>query len=411
MAKLIFRILSAVVLMAFVARGQVHATDVVTVQSATLTTINVSVVDANKNFVYSKERYLIDCELSTSPDTLTLRNPGNWTVFSEGKPVKVDTITWNYTDSLAVQLYGQFEGLENLSVAFAQGKPTQVTVDETSVRKVVWGFGKGKALDANLRRVEGQKSLIAFDFSADAKILQLNLMSPSRHLWISSAAIEALSSGTVGNNELVRNGTQTSVQASTDGYYFVGGLAYHAELSSGYQMETRQDSLTNRLFEVSNKSWKPLAFEAEVPYSNYPIFKLHQRTGYVRVAMPLTVSAAYLPKGKGVNDNGTSARADIKAMYELALSPYLIVQGEWRYSRLFSSPAGVSADARYYSVAFAQDWDVVKNLWGVVSLLVGPVAGQAPQGTHFIFYRVTSGRQAPDFRNIREQSFGFGTYF
>jgi len=172
-------------------------------------------------------------------------------------------------------------------------------------------------------------------------------------------------------------------------------------------METRMNASSNKLLDVVNHSLK-LGLQAEVPYSNYPMFALHSATGYARLAMPLTVDVGYLPEGQDASGKSTSSRWDYGVRYELAFSPYLIIQGEWRGSMFGTPPVGLPSQTWYYSVAFAQDLDVVKKSLGFLTLLLGD---ESTQGKHFVFYKISAGRKAPAFQDLKEQSIGFGTYF
>ena len=198
MTNFMSRLLLALIMLTLILGDYVAAAATPTVQSAELTAVQVSVVDANRTFLYRARRYEIDCEMSSPPDTLVIRNPDNWAVFSDGKPVKLDTATWTNTDPLAVQLYGHFTGIENLTVAFLQGEPVQVMIDTATIRKVVWGFGKGKAMDVDFRRLAGQKSLLAFDYDGMVKFIQCNLMLPSRGIWIPSVSMDLISTRSIG---------------------------------------------------------------------------------------------------------------------------------------------------------------------------------------------------------------------
>jgi hypothetical protein len=304
-------------------------------------------------------------------------------------------------------VYGPYEDQDNLTVQFGSEAPVLVAVDSAAVGKTRWGFGKGKAIDLNVRRLMNQTSQLAFDYGLSTKILEHNLTVPIGSFWLRSLSIGIGSDGTFGSDDTVRNGSQSSIQLSVNPFYFAGGLIYAGRLSLAYQIETKMNAASNTLLDVVNRSIK-LGIQAEIPYSNFPMFALHSATGYARLAMPLTVSVDYLPEGQDANGNITSSRWDYGVRYELAFSPYLIIQGEWRGS-MFSTPlVGLPSQTSYYSVAFAQDLDVVKETLGFLTLILGD---ESAQGKHFIFYRVSSGQKAPAFQDVREQSIGFGTYF
>jgi len=352
-------------------------------------------------------QYSIACVFSAQLDSVEAVNPRSWKVVSGNDILEVEGITWTRFSPELVEVVGGFAGLSNLTVQFKDGSPVLVSVDSTTVGKTRWGFGKGRALDLNIRRLMNQTSLFAFDYALSTKILEHNLTVPNGALWFRSLSLEVVSDGTFGSDDTVRNGSQSSIQLSANPFYFVGGLIYAGQLSVAYQIETRMNAASNKLLDVVNHSLK-LGIQAELPYSNYPMFALHSVTGYARLAMPLTVSLNYLPEGEDASGNSTNARWDYGVRYELAFSPYLIIQGEWRGSKFSAPPVGIPSQTSYYAVAFAQDLDVVKKTLGFLTLLLGD---ETAEGKHFIFYRISSGRRAPAFQDVKEQSVGLGTYF
>jgi hypothetical protein len=371
------------------------------------------VYDLNTSeILYKKREYNIECEFEDAgADKIKgdiVLAADNWKVYGNESLLSIDRILWKSVTPKKVILIGHFEGHDRLTVGFLAQNPILVNIDSSSVGRTKWGFGKGKSVDFNARRLTQQEALHAFDFDFKTKVLERNLSAGTGGFWFQSLSLDVTSEGTVASDDEVRNGTQSSVAFSAHPYYFVGGLIYGGKLSVSYQLETQMNACEDKLFDVTHKQFK-FGMEAELPYSNYPMYKLHTMTGYVRLAMPLTLSLEYLPEGEGVGGNDALARLDFSALYELAFSPYLIVRGEWQHTRFFDVPAGADKEASYYSLAFAQDLDVLKKTLGFFKLILG--GEEEIRGKHFMFYMISSGRKAPAFQDIYEQSLGFGTYF
>ena len=362
--------------------------------------------------LYITTQYFIQCEFAEKDTDMIIKDSvsclDNWKVYGAGKLLAVDRTKWAKTAKTIVDLFGSFVEHDLLTVAFLQGDPVRVEVTSSIAQKTKWGFGKGKAVDFNIRRLAEQEALHAFDYGFKTKILERYLSTGGEGLWFRSLSLDLTSEGTVASHDEARNGTQSSVEFAANPYYFVGGLIYGGKLSFSYQLETQMNAGEDKLFDVAHKQFK-FGVQAEVPYSNYPIYKLHTVTGYVRLAMPLTLSLEYLPEGEDGEGYDALGRLDFKALYELAFSPYLIVRGEWHHTRFFDVPAGVDQEASYYSLAFAQDLDVLKRTLGFWNLILG--GEDEIRGKHFMFYMISSGRKAPAFEDVYEQSLGFGVYF
>jgi hypothetical protein len=357
--------------------------------------------------------YEIECTFTsdlTDDQKRVLGDPENWRVLGTRKVFGIRKIGFGIADKTKCWLRGNWDLSDSLSVLFLGEKKEQLRVDaqEVASRTTKWGFGKGKAVDFNARRLTGQEALYAFDFDFNSKILERNLSAGGGGFWFRSLSLDLTSQGTVASDDQARNGTASWVGLAANPYYFAGGLIYGGKLSFSYQLETQMNSQEDKLFDVAHKQFK-FGVQAEVPYSNYPIYKLHTITGYVRLAMPLTLSLEYLPEGEDGEGYDALGRLDFKALYELAFSPYLIVRGEWHHTRFFDVPASVDKEASYYSLAFAQDLDVLKKTLGFWNLILG--GEDEIRGKHFMFYMISSGRKAPAFQDVYEQSLGFGIYF
>ncbi len=379
-----------------------------TLKEASLIETVIPDTGSNGEILSRKVEYDVNCEFSNPVDPKMVVDVANWKVFGNGTVLRLSAIIVKSSRPKWVKLVGPFEGFENLTVEFKDGGAVQVNVDSASIGKTKWGFGKGKAIDVNVRRLAHQEALYALDFDLSVKILEHHLAAPSGDFWVRSLSLDAVSTGTFGSDDEVRNGTQTSLGLTLHPFYFVGGLVYQMKLKFSYQFETAMDPGNQALLNIINKLFK-FGFEAELPYTNYPMYKLHTVTGYARLAMPLTLGVEYLPKGKNEVGISTLARLDVRTRYELAFSPYFILQGEWHRSSFYDVPPGVDNNASYYTVAVAQDLDAVKQTIGFLKLLLGD--SDEIRGKHFVFYRISSGRKAPAFQDLNEQSFGFGTYF
>jgi hypothetical protein len=379
-----------------------------TLKNASLTEAVIPITGTDGEVLSRKLEYDINCELFNGVKSTIIKDAVNWKVYGNGKILPLSTILWREFRPLTVKLVGPFEGYDNLTVEFMDGGAVHVNVDSSAVGGTKWGFGKGKAVDLNLRRLTNQKALYAFDYDLNIKILERTLATPGENFWIRSLSFDAVSTGTLGSSNEIRNGTQSSLGLAIHPFYFVGGLIYEMNVNIAYQLETAMDSSGQALIKCIDKQFKA-GLEIEIPYSNYPIYKLHTVTGYARLAMPLILNADYLPKGRNEVGDETPARLDMKARYELAFSPYFIIQGEWNHSLFTENPTGTDRNTDYYSFAIAQDLDVVKETLGFLKLFLG--GSEEIRGKNFIFYRISSGKKAPAFQDLREQSFGFGTYF
>jgi hypothetical protein len=380
-------------------------------ENAELTETLTPVRGENNEILSRSIEYTINCQLenATSGDSTQIKDAANWKVYGDGKLLPLDQIQCKaQMKPNLVKLIGPFMGEDKLTVEFLKGKALLVDISSATVGKTRWGLGKGKAVDFNARRLTEQEAIYAFDFEFNSKILERHLSTGGGGFWFRSLSLDLTSQGTVASDDQARNGTESWVGIAANPYYFAGGLIYGGRLSVSYQLETQMNAEEDKLFDVTHKQFK-FGVEAEVPYTNYPIYKLHTVTGYARLAMPLTLSLEYLPEGEGEGGNDALARLDFKAHYELAFSPYLIVRGEWHHTRFFDAPAGTDEEASYYSLAFAQDLDVLKKTLGFWKVILG--GEEEIRGKHFMFYMISSGRKAPAFQDTYEQSLGFGTYF
>ncbi len=391
--------------------GQTAFSESLILKSVILVENLVPILDNNSEIISKKTEYNIHCEFQSADtsDSNKIKDAENWKIHANGKPIKLEGIKWYKMKPKLVKLIGPFGGEDKLTVAFLNGETVLVDVNSATVGKTKWGFGTGKAIDLNVKRLTTQTALWAFDYNFKINILENNLTAPKGNIWFRSLSLSLslISNGTIASDDKVRNGTQSSIELIANPLYFVGRLEYGGELSFGYQLETKMNEAEDKLFDIINKQIK-LGLETEIPFTNYPIFKLHTKVPYARVAMPLTLSLNYLFEGDD-DGNDTPARVDFKARYELAFSPYLIVHGEWHVSKFFDAPAGFDDTPSYYSIAFAQDLDVVKKTLGFLKFILGPE--EEIRGNNFIFFRISNGRKAPAFEDINEKSIGFATYF
>jgi len=337
----------------------------------------------------------------------TVRNPGNWQVWGVSKTYSIDTVQLSFKKNKC-NLVGNWDIYDNLFLRFKGGSEKVVKTDEATGKTTHWGFGKGEAFDVNVQRLASQKNLFAFQHQIKVKAIERNLTLVGNGIWLRSLSLDVISNGTFASDDTVRNGTQSSIGLALNPYYFAAGLIYRSEFNFSYQVETRMNQAEDQLFDVIDQKMK-LGVELELPFTNYPIYKLHTRTGYARLAMPLTIDFNYLFGGNGDGTFGSFDRLDFGARYELAFSPYLIVQGEWQHSKFLNAPVGFDDSANFYSIAFAQDLDAVKKTLGFLKFVLGPE--DEMRGKNFIFFRISNGRKAPAFQDVDEKAFGFGTYF
>lgn len=382
-------------------------------QSAKLVETLSPVLGSNQEVLRREIHYSINCRLqnATRGDSAKILDAQNWQVFNDGQLVKLSQILWRRNRPHSVKLVGAFGEKDKLVIKFTHAEPAQgilVSIDQATVGKTKWGFGKNQALDFNLQRLMNQKALYAFEYQFKVNVMERNLFNNHGNFWLRSLSLNLISSGTFASDDTVRNGTQSSFELAFNPFYFASGLIYRSELNFSYQIETEMNDPRDKVFDVLSRHLK-LGLEVEIPWSNYPIFKLHTQTGYARLAMPVTLNLDYVFSGEDDKNNDTPARLEFKARYELAFSPYLIVQGQWRRTKFYDAPPGFDDSATFYSIAIAQDLDAVKKTLGILKIILGPE--EEMRGKNFIFFRLTKGRKAPDFEDIDEKVIGFGTYF
>ncbi len=307
-----------------------------------------------------------------------------------------------------VILSGDWDPFDDLTVVFDNQTALSVNTESIPGTATKWGFGKGKAFDLSANRIANQKAEYAFTHDFNVKLAEAYSSIRRGKIWVRSFSANINSTGTFASDDAVRNGTQSSFDLAVNPFYLAGGLVYRSEFSASYQIETAMNKAEDKLFDVINKQFK-VGAEIEVPYTNKPIFKLHTVTGYARLAMPLTFKFDLLRKGKDGNGNDTSGRFDFKALYELAFSPFLIVKGEWHLSKFYDPPENINDTATYYSITIGQDLDAVKKALGFLTFLLG--SSEDIRGKNFIFLKVSRGKKAPAFQDMKETSIGFGTYF
>ena len=385
-----------------------------TLEKAELVRTLTPVLGQNNEIISRKTEFTINCTLSNVQieNETIIKDMANWKVTAHGKIIPLSQIIWVPLQIKinTVKLIGEFKDYEGLTVEF-MNNAVVVTIDDQSFGKSRWGFGQSTSFDFNGQRLASKKSLFSFDYKFDAEILERYLMTPGGRFWFDKVSLNLISNGTIANKENVRNGVQNSFSCSLSPYYFMSGLIYRGEFSLSYQMETQQLINSDKFFNVINKHFK-FGMEFEIPYTNFPFYKLHAKTGYARLAMPLTMEIEYFPKGEDGLGNTTFKRIDFRSRYEMAFSPYFIVQGEWHAVKFFNIPENVDKNAYYYSIAFAQDIGVSKQILDIVRLFTGDkFISEIPQGKHFIFYRISSGKRAPAFQDVKEHLLGFGTYF
>lgn len=342
-------------------------------------------------------------------DTLRqlVENPDSWRVIGENREFTVDRVGFGL-DKAKCKLIGNWSLYDDVSVIFDNQTASSVTAQGARGQTVRWGFGSGKALDLNLQRLTDQQALYAFEYDIKVRPVERYRSAGGGNIWFRSLSLDLASSGALATDDEVRNGTQTSLSLSAHPFYFLGGLIYKSSLSAGYQIETTASDIEDDILNVVARQFKA-GVEIEVPLTNYPIFHLHRVTGYPRLAMPLTLKFDYVAEGKDGDGGTTSARYDFGITYELAFSPYLIVNWQWHRSEILEAPPGTDQTATYYSLSFAQDLGVVKERLGVLQTILG--SSEEIEGNNFIFFRISKGMDAPGFRDIDEKAIGFGTYF
>jgi hypothetical protein len=365
--------------------------------------------EGTDTILYKKIVYGIDCRFDAKSEIVedSVLKMDNWRVYDKDEALKIERISWNEIDSQRVNLYGDFARRENLLVKY-KGRGVKVDVSNIGGYETDWGFGRGKALYLDMYRLQNQKSFFAFDYDFKVGIFERNLSLGSKNFWLGRLSFDLSSEGIIGSDDVMRNGTESSLNIALTSYSYMAGLIYRAELYFGGQLETIMNRDEDKLFDVLGKRYE-FGLEAEIPLTNYPIYWVHTHNGYVRRAMPLTVSLRYLPVAGASLGYSLLSRWEVGAEYELAFSPYLILQGEWGYSKFRDVPDGMDCDASYVSLTVAQDIDILKNHIWFLKLIFG--SEDDIRGKNFIFYRVTEGQKPPLFEDIRESSFGLSMYF
>jgi len=359
-----------------------------------------------KHYVSSIDCFFDSWEGLTIDDLI---NVENWRVSERDRLIKIEQIKWTAGDSTRVGLYGDFGGFDNLQVSYKDGKKIRVDVSTAVGDGTVWGFGKGKAVNLGISRLTNQKAFYAIDYNTKISIVELNLGSSMHNLWLGSVSFDLKSEGTIGSDDKVRNGTESSLNLTVVPYYYIAGLIYRAEIYFGLGLNTRMDSARDKLFDAAGRRYI-FGLEAEIPLTNKPIYELHARTGYVRRAMPLTATVKYAPRAKDAEGYAAFPRWEFGADYELAFSPYLIVRASWMHSRfdLSIADSAFEKNVDYVSLRIAQDLDVVGKIFLPIAKIFG---GEDLRNKHFVYFRYSEGRKAPNFEDIKEYSIGYSTYF
>ena len=336
-----------------------------------------------------------------------VENPSNWYIRGEKKVYTVLEVQFPLKKNKCT-LIGDWDIYDSLFLVFKGSPEMAVQTTDARGQTTKWGFGEGQAFDLKFNRLTKQENLYAFTHNFKVKVIERKFSIESSGLWMRSLSLDMTSEGTFGSDETVRNGTQSAVGLALKPSYFVSDLIYHSELNLSFQIETKMDDVEDQIFSIIDKKLK-VGVEMEVPYTNYPVWKLHSITGYTRLAMPLTFSVDYLFGVEGDNGGNSFDRLDLKSRYELAISPYLILRGDWQLSKFINAPEGQDEIAYYYSYAMAQDLAVVKSNMGFLKLILG--AEEMVQGKNFVFFKISRGKKAPAFVETTEKSIGFGTYF
>ncbi|RMH69229.1 MAG: hypothetical protein D6675_13290 [Gemmatimonadetes bacterium] len=360
--------------------------------------------------LYDRDEFLYDLEDSGNETLIkavtdSIRRRENWQLLADGKPVEILTIHWvpGNADQVKLEVDWQ-DDPENLTLDFLHRGAVVVTPPPSNR----WNVGEDKTFDFNVHRIVEDDVKYAFDHDIRFHLLRRNWMTPRNGLWLHAISLDGNSIGTIASRDSMRNGSQTAINLVVHPYYFVGGLIYRSEVAVGYQFETRYNPMEDNLLYGVNQSFR---FQGvfEIPFTNYPMFKWHQKKGYARLAMPLTVHVGYQPEGEDSEGNSTFARFDFGARYELAFGPYLILQGEYQQTMFQDAPDGV-ADGQYYAISVAQDLTFFTEVFGAMIPFVD-LEKQMEAGKNFIFFRYAEGEKAPAFQDVSEKSIGFGSTF
>jgi len=301
---------------------------------------------------------------------------------------------------------GDFEPINFLTLTYIGEGNQRVNIktNEVEINNSVLKIGEGQGIDLSFQRIASEACQFTVDYKAKIDLIGNYYSIMGKNFYFKSYSLTLKSNGALSNSSLLRNGTQTSMEISAIPYFYSNQLIYRNELHLGYQLETKMDST---YFSISNKCFKIGAI-VEVPYTNYPMFYLHQYTKYLRMAMPLIVEVNYYPKGKDNFENITLARWDLSFKYELAFSRYLIIRGEWNYTKFLNSPVGLEDKKYFTAITFAQDLIVLRDYLGVLKYIFGL---DNVEDKNFIYYKIESGCKAPNFQNVNQQSIGVGVYF
>lgn len=351
--------------------------------------------------------YTVNCTLegAAQGDSITVRDAGNWELVEDGAVIPITGIKWRPRHPNTVKLLADMKQRDKLSARFLKSTPASkcaVTIDSATT----WSFGEGERAKLSVERLADQQAFYAVDYDLSASILKHDLATSSGGLWFRSLALTFQSNGALATDDSVRNGTETAINLRAEPFYFVQGLIYSGRLQAGYQVDTRMNSGAGRLFDVIARRFK-LSAEVEVPLTNYPFVKLHAKTGYARVAMPLTVAAEYYVTADDNDD--VPDRMDVVARYEMPFSAAVILQGEWRLTEFQDAPVGMDKTVHYYSVSLAQDLGVTVKALGILHSILG--LEEETRGNNFIYYRIEKGRRPPAFEDRTESYFGFSAYF
>lgn len=386
------------------------------------------------SFSLQKKVLAINCIFEDNPKETQfnflcdfIKNADNWKITSsKGERVFIDSILYicNMTENKRVIIFGNLKAEEYYQIAIKDTNDKfnnsvdvlNKLVHENEISNLT--FANNSIFCFDVRRITNKKPIFVYDYIFESRIIEYKLRNPFLTIPFtkpahSSFSLDIKTKGAISDNEQIRNGTVNSIGVFYN-YYYKDYCSLHGLFKIGlfYFLETGMDSANAKMFNVLNRSSSllniALGISTEIPFSRYFNDAIHKITKYSRMAEPIRIKLNFLPEGNDLGGNKTPSRNELTIEYELSLSSFFLLKGE--FIRTFFNNISLNKLGKaenYYSLTFAQD---LSSLFGTTPFLK-EAFGMKTEGNNFIYYMVTSGKHPPLFQSLNEQSIGISITF
>ena len=341
----------------------------------------------------------------------------SWSVVKNGTQIPLTKISTKLKPKNKAWLQGNFSDAQSITVAFQGGEAVEVKGLQTKSDdednkpkpkpKANWDLAKMKKLLVSVKKQAKMSG--SYSLSHDISLSGYSYKFPQgqKDFWIQSLSLDLHSQGNIAANPNIENGIENEVALKVSPYYFVSDLIYQSSFYVATSFNTALDTVSDGIVDFNSRYFNANA-KLEIPFTNVPFHSLHKSNGYTRLAMPLTVYGKFNFGGKDADDNDISDRIDLKFVYEMAFSPFLILKGQGEFYMFMDEQADGKKNYSYYSLTVAQD---LSGLSQYIHFLEA-VAGKSilAENKNFFFLKFTRGKKAPTFQRVDEIAFGFGTY-